>query len=897
MNPYYPPPFSIPDAPFPHMSSSATPVLGKRKHDNLTAQSGEFGTLPSQALGHRFPARQFQEMHSIESMSSRYQVGPSALPGMTFGLVSGSTATTPARPAIFIHSTVESMQEGQRPTIDRNQTYSFVGSPGPSPVDIPGLSLDALRTKAKAKAKPKRQAFLPSRPVQNSKLVHTDVWAGVFSFCEPKLLLELKTLSRFHYELLSDNSVIWRNSRIHHYGADMPECPRGLTEKQYVELLAGRGCQSKDCHLGRTFKVHWTFQVRLCSSCFKQKTMSESALAVHRRHRLPMSPTQVRPNDNRALWELLPLARTDGRRDNNSRHVDTETNDWVHAGGKFTFLRTSFDKIEAEFQRLRGSDPSNNAVMVWADKIHKETMEFMAEVNTLEAWFKEHGKTTQNPAGKAWRQKRIDFFQARAAELEPPMDSTILSKMAAFIRNLKIATEPTDRMWDQLKPKIEPYRLQAHQVVEFERVMKSERLESEPQVRLFRRLQEHRRCRKAAPPSFRPEQRDVLICAHLVYKQCVKENVADEDLLLLCLERLFVTYHSRDRRAVGLNYDGTTGQYCLSLDDARMVVEEVLEKAISPHSERGRIVFQSLRCRGCTRNDHVRTWSFVSAFEHILETHARKVGEGLEYYQFAIPHPVKSLPGLSSEDTGVEYKFPWYTAKWPISLPLVPCHQDISKLDNWHPNVQTKFTPLPMALRMSAFHGRQALQQKHAADDFGPNLVYAAEQLNGIWLPGPSQMKIALKYALDLYAQKHVEEPPLSAFMACLDDLATVNTDIELKFRCGICVNQVKTANSNRSSKNKADMENIHRHWDHSHGGGAVSWGQGLMDLPNESQILREIVGVDDSLQGKKDAFVEREHVRASDLKKRKDPKSKVLFKVTSAAEAFDGLFPKVAEE
>ncbi|OAG34385.1 hypothetical protein AYO21_11471 [Fonsecaea monophora] len=60
------------------------------------------------------------------------------------------------------------------------------------------------------------------------------------------------------------------------------------------------------------------------------------------------------------------------------------------------------------------------------------------------------------------------------------MDSKILFKLAAFIRNLKITT-------DQLKPKIEPYRLQAHQV-ELERVMKSERLESEPHISASRHM-------------------------------------------------------------------------------------------------------------------------------------------------------------------------------------------------------------------------------------------------------------------------------------------------------------------------------------------------------------------------------------------------------------------------
>ena len=64
-----------------------------------------------------------------------------------------------------------------------------------------------------------------------------------------------------------------RSSRMNHYGEDMPECPAGLTEIQYVGLLAGRGCQIRKCTKTETQKVHWIFQGRLCSHCLAEKTM------------------------------------------------------------------------------------------------------------------------------------------------------------------------------------------------------------------------------------------------------------------------------------------------------------------------------------------------------------------------------------------------------------------------------------------------------------------------------------------------------------------------------------------------------------------------------------------------------------------------------------------------
>ncbi|OAP62412.1 hypothetical protein AYL99_04615 [Fonsecaea erecta] len=874
MNPYYPPP------PWFRMPSSPAPVLGKRKHEDppalpLSAQFDHVGDFSPQVLGPVFPANQFQEPLSPQTMMSRYQGPQSTLPERT---VASNTNT--ARHSIFIVNTIESMQHGEEPSINP------VAARETTPVTTPRPHQQPLR--------PRRPILHPSKPLQNSEQVHAGVWVDVLSFCEPKFLLEAKTLNRFFYNLLSDNSAIWRKSRINHYGVDMPECPKGLSEKQYVELLAGRGCQSKGCHVDRTSKVHWTFQARLCPNCFNKKTATENDLAHHRRHRLPAIRDHVPPGDGRALWQLLPLVSSDGRRDSHSCPVDTEAHDWGQHSGKFAFLKTSYAKIESEYWKFRVSGATHTAMMAWARKIHRETMEYMAEVNKIEAWLKEYTKTVQGSKSQAWRQRRIEYFEARAAELSPPIDRKILWKMAAFTGNLKVGSDPTPRSWESLRLKIEPYRMQAQYVEDFERLMESEFLETVPQVRLFRLLDAHRGGKEAVPRSYQPEQKFVLQLAHAEFVRCVNDGVADEDLLLLCLRNVFETYSTLENRPMGFNFDGTTGPYRLSLDDARMIVKDVIERHVQPHSERGRIVLQSLKCQGCQRKDHIRTWSFVEGFEHILQTHARQVGKGLEYYQFATPHPVNDMSGLSPREGGVEYKFPWYTVAWPRNLPLVPRHQDLTQLGAWSPTGPTEFTPLPARLRVSAFHGRQPLKQQHAADAFGPNLVYAAQQLYGVRLDGRCQMKIALRYALDLYAQKHTTEPPLSAFWECLDDLATVNPGIELKFQCGICEVDDRRPGISARRKQKTAMDRLQMHWEHKHREGSVSWTQGLMYLPSDQELTQHIAEIDKKLQGEKDAVLGRAAVMSTDIKKRAKSKGSVLLGTKQASEVFDALFFKV---
>lgn len=118
-----------------------------------------------------------------------------------------------------------------------------------------------------------KRIFRPSRPIKISPMVNSDIWQTIFSYCEPKLLVEAKTLSKDFCQLLNDRMGIWKQSRQNFFGRDMPDCPQGLTEQQYVDLLVRRGCQNRDCPKENTTRVYWTFQVRICVDCFKSKTM------------------------------------------------------------------------------------------------------------------------------------------------------------------------------------------------------------------------------------------------------------------------------------------------------------------------------------------------------------------------------------------------------------------------------------------------------------------------------------------------------------------------------------------------------------------------------------------------------------------------------------------------
>ena len=190
---------------------------------------------------------------------------------------SAPVSKTPARagPHTFVLNTVDSMKNGHRPILKRSASQAGLSD---------NSSLESTRSKEKV---PKPTRLRPSRPVQNSNQVYSDVWINILSFSEPKLLLEVKTINKHFYHLLQENSAIWRESRLNHYGSGMPACPKGLTEHYYVELLAGRGCQSTSCPTSKTQKVHWMFQVRLCPRCLAEKTMRVCRSPASLRHLTP----------------------------------------------------------------------------------------------------------------------------------------------------------------------------------------------------------------------------------------------------------------------------------------------------------------------------------------------------------------------------------------------------------------------------------------------------------------------------------------------------------------------------------------------------------------------------------------------------------------------------------
>ncbi|KAL2438978.1 hypothetical protein ABEF95_015258 [Exophiala dermatitidis] len=877
------------------MDASASAVgrngNGKRKYEHgpvmrvsspfiNTASSSYQEACSKPFNGRKFVFQPLATSNRLSGDDTSHRCEPPAVPHET---TTGGPAS--AGQFTFVVSTADNFLPGQRYRTARysRQTSVSLGDDGE-----PAHKRLRLTCETQQAQKP---ILRPSRPIAISDQVNSDIWQGILSYCDPKLLLKLKTINSAFYRLLSDRSAIWKQSRQNYFGADMPDCPQGLTEQQYVDLLAGRGCQSRTCPNENTTRVFWTFQTRLCPKCFKERTIRADDLPLQRCHSIYLSNIKDSADTRVQLWELLPMARSDGRRYMQPRPVDVTTNSWRGGSNSrhFAFLKSSYAQLEDMYLDFVASSPqSNDALKGWVEGVRRQTMAFMTEVQQIEAWYK-----VRNGADRDLQQVRIDFFETRAAQLSPPLQSRILWNMAAFRRVIRVPQAPSERSWNTLKAKILPYREQAEQVEQFKIAMAHrDHSRFSPSIRLSEKLHDHRSGRSKWVRTLQPEQTFVLELGQEVFARCLDDKVADEDLLLMCLNGVYHVYEQLKKTSkcpVGLNFDGTTGPYILTLDDARMIVEDVFMKEISPRSQRGETVFRGLRCRGCHRSDFIKTWSFTAAFEHILEAHSQQIGEGLEFWRFAVPFGSCKL----RDGRDGPLRFPWYSVPWPKCLPLAPSHQETREMGHWHPDSNEVYTPLRVRNTISAFEGRQPRHNGLPGSDFVGNIVSAATALKGLWLDGTCQMKIALKYAADRYVSTLGTVAPISLLKESVERLRHANPAIELRFRCGVCVGDGGVVQSAKHVKYKLPIETLLIHWEEKHHNSDRVWSQNLMSLPSDSVLMERIEEADGRLQHEKDRAKNRTAELPSNLRKRPRLKGNVVMQTRLASEALDELFAR----
>jgi hypothetical protein len=793
------------------------------------------------------------------------------------------------------HSAAPSRSESPAP-------LTFIQELDPSGTLTPQPAAKRRRLDEKApkyKFTNKRTPFSIHRPLKSSPQVHKDVWTNILCFSPPRFLLQARTVNSGFYDILSAQSI-WRESRQRHL-PQHPDCPETLTEMQYTDLLVGKGCQSSTCPRQNTTSTNWALLVRFCPDCLTAKTARIQDIATNRRHVTPLG---------NQLQDALPMTfylSTSHRTEPRDVRETAEGTVWadVPRGSTSRFLKRDYDRLEAEYLQLLQDDP--DVIDSWWHEKRVDTMRQMKQRIRINRFsLLDH----INTSGTEVRNERTRFFIEKARQLDPPIPFQQLELFEAYQKALLTQNLPTERSWETLKAKILPYQADAALLSEALRPPDERRTGAE----LWDRIHDHRGTyedlERNSMRILVPEQEFVIRLAREEFQECLDKGVSDSDLVLLSLKNVYDRYYASEQTQ-GLNFNGRRGPYQLSLDDARMILEVVIKKHVSPSSQRGVKIFSRFKCPGCVKEKGKgRLFTFEACFDHILNVHGRTVGESPEFWRFALnERPQRAMYWYRV------LPFPWYTTRWPRCLPVLPEHQDAADQPPWQQDAVRQYVQETVN-DDSAFAGRSARSPAELSD-FLELFAYAAKVLRGVRLSGPALTRIALQYALDMTDEPNT--PGLDKFLEAIPMFQDANPAMDFRFRCGICTSQPGEKASARHVKHQLPVHNLLSHWKKSHdkfhefelvdgeirkislrriGGENLSsdmsdahWTEGFMALPNDTELLDLMRSSDEALAKEKKAIEEAEN--RGKAKRKPKAKATIIMATRSATEVFNDLFPR----
>ncbi len=587
------------------------------------------------------------------------------------------------------------------------------------------------------------------------------------------------------------------------------------------------------------------------------------------------------PAGDSSLGDLIPAGMTSSgkymrtRRSNGAYWEDST---------RAVYLRSDLEALLSERQDKVQEDDLNTEYLNWKAEKGAKAQALMAQCTRIEDFQKQF--LADQPR---YREARAEFFVAQAANLEPPMNRDVMEKIMAFKMSLDSNHEPTLRSWNDLKNKLLPHRAAAEELIdriqqnhEFRRVgVRSSAIQNFSQLHTLK-------SRSSPPKVFQSEQTFVIDLGRKELCSCKHGAVADADLVLLVLKGVFDAYQRLPaaERPRGTNYDLSQGTYILTLDDARMIIKEVIEPEVQSwkNSIRSRETLSRFKCVGCVRKDCTTRYNFGGLFQHIHEKHAILVADGEDFHK--LYRPFDNMPH--------DIKFPWYTVEWPKNLPIAASHQEVSKEKKWRADADVDYVTAGLPEQVLAFANREAFDNPGIKPvDFPGNLAYVATKLQPTNLTVNCQMRIALQYALDRYIiSPDTPRPTLSDFIGSLPTLQAANEEFNLSFSCGVCKHHPDIPQSAIHTRPEP-LPKLQEHFQKIHHA-THDWTTWFLDLPSDTQLARLLRRADEQLRKEKRVVAEREATLVKNPRKKKDPMVRVVLQRPEVGRIFNELFPRV---
>lgn len=255
----------------------------------------------------------------------------------------------------------------------------------------------------------------------------------------------------------------------------MPEQIPGLSAKQYVDLLGGKGCMEPGCKNKDASRTHWAWKKRWCLKCWKAKIEREDR--VHKQNQSTYTRTVMDK-----LLECIPVSMYDSfgkPHDYVEDSAQPQANQIsTHRLYKY-YLNADVKRIMEEYEALTPEpfreDPTHDAQQkatarqIWEDKMAKleedrdqffqakkaENDKLMQLVIKIEAAIREKRAKGRKP-NDANRESRKNLFIMAAKRDLPQIPIEFVQTTIAFKAAIRIFRDGgSERGWRTLMPKIE----------------------------------------------------------------------------------------------------------------------------------------------------------------------------------------------------------------------------------------------------------------------------------------------------------------------------------------------------------------------------------------------------------------------------------------------------------
>ncbi|KAL9586787.1 MAG: hypothetical protein Q9212_000673 [Teloschistes hypoglaucus] len=708
--------------------------------------------------------------------------------------------------------------DGQTPGAKSRKRKAEVDPPHAAP-KLKKKKIDSIPKERRPRAKKPR---LPPKPAQAKPaklsqknplqtLVPFDIWHCIIVNSPLSLVFKIKDVSKETRSLLTDKVAVWQDVRHRTYGPDHPGPPVGITEPQYADLLVGFGCQDKHCDDKRARKVYWAFQRRWCTSCMRKNTVQEDSCRIF----LDKYPELTKYLNN-------------GLFDGWGHYVRIGVPDESLAANraeKRVFLRTDIARLTQQIRTIEAgiSDANLDSSDARTELIAamKATNEKVVEkIKSIEEWAKTY-KESNAAESTSKKQKKMDFFAAKALSMNPPIDRETLERMECFHAAVAAASEPSERAWKFMEKKLQAQRAKLEASL-----AKAETIEK-PNQEHYNAILERRKNGHTA------EQVAVLALAGQVLNSLVEGpnsiQVADEDFIRIALTRVYDLH------------EDTKGEegHALLMDDAKMIVKIKMEPIIKGWEDGMRKkAALSLRCPGCKKGSK-STHTFEKLIQHIFSKHSTRIGD-YDYFRFGEESPVK----LQQQST---FDFLWCSIEWPRNLPILAADENAGVPWDLHASVEEHYSP-PIFRPIESDLGMGAFDNRMVSDCCGSELPKVVndirlvlDRFNSIDIPDRFKTQIALEFA----TQRHTHFYGSLSPTRVLKDLQLMLLRKGFKgvfenLRCHVCCDEArKDLRNGYFSRSRKSLAQLSAHFTSEHS--RHDWTRDMLELPTPQELLKEL--------------------------------------------------------